>query len=332
MKIESKKLIIFLAIFVGLQVILFVTLNIFSSSNIKLYSMNRPLLKNVTSKNIISLEIVDAEKSFKLEKNADSWIVNYRDSKVPANISKVEGYLKIIESLKKGMVIESNLTPESKKRYGFDDLVGQKVVVFTMDKKTIEIRIGNVGPTKGTSYIIINNGFTNKSDVNSVREVKSLIAVETPNDVLKWTDQSIIKGIDLDSVKTISYSLKSSKYNVDYSISSKDDPAQPGKKIYEIVPSIEKELKEFALENQIKSIISFKADNFKYDGKVDGLKNLGFIKIVLNNGDTRNINVYNSDDQSYDFVFKPDYNSYVYFVTQASIERVVKNPSEFIKN
>ncbi len=328
MKIDTKKLVIILAGIVILQLIVLAMMKIFSHSNVQISRINKPLFKNLKAENIASFSIADAEKTFVLQKENDQWFVDYRDALTPANTEKVELYLETIVGLTNGIIIESNPNEQQIDRYGFNPALTQTLEIATTNGKTYKLLIGNIGSTRGTSVIMT------PSD-NKVREIKSGISVDTPNDVLQWTDRRIITEVEAEQISKATYSdmINTPAWNyiitvINENASSEGVPAQT---TYSIEPLPEGQLRDYALQNHLRALIGLNVDGYKYDRNIDGLTLSATIKLDLSSGSSKSISIYkNNEGETYEFVAKTDYNDYCYYLSAQSFARIIRDSKDFV--
>lgn len=331
MKIDRKRFIIGLAILLVFQIIVLIIVNIFSFQSVKLRKIQSRLLSNFKKDSVVSLEIKDYMDSFTIDRIENSWFVKKEGKYIPANISKVNSYLNMLDTMNKGIVVFTGSDESSDRMYGFDQKNIQTLTIKLKNKKEIIIDIGNTGSKRGTSYIRYNKE-------KKVREVNSAISIETGNEPISWARRNIFVNITEDDVSNIEISSNLDWFKGNYKLIFIDSKSKEGqeskvKDKFRIEPVNEDwKFDDFTFQNMVKNLLDIRISDYKVNFSVTGMNSLATIKLSLKNGRSLKLDIYKAAENDIaEYIIDTDFDDYLYLVHTDDIKKFIKDPKEIIK-
>ncbi|HOJ64079.1 MAG TPA: DUF4340 domain-containing protein [Spirochaetota bacterium] len=331
MKVNRRQLIIGLAILFGVQLIILLLVNIFSFQSVKLRKIQAKLLTGFKKEGVISLEIKDYMDSFSIDRIENSWFVKKEGKYIPANISKVNLYLNMLDTMNKGIVVFNGSDESSDRMYGFDEKNIQTLIIKLKNKKEIVLDIGNTGSKRGTSYVRYNKE-------KRVREVNSSISIETGNEPISWARRNIFINITEDDVNTVEINSKMEWFKGEYKLifidpKSKDAQNINGKDKFRIEP-LEEDWKfdDYTFQNMVKNLLDIRVSDYKVNFSVSGMESLSTIKVILKNGKSLKLDIYKATENDVaEYIIDTDFDDYLYLVHTDDIKKFIKDPKEILK-
>jgi len=331
MKVNRRQLIIGLAILFGVQLIILLLVNIFSFQSVKLRKIQAKLLTGFKKEGVISLEIKDYMDSFSIDRIENSWFVKKEGKYIPANISKVNLYLNMLDTMNKGIVVFNGSDESSDRMYGFDEKNIQTLIIKLKNKKEIVLDIGNTGSKRGTSYVRYNKE-------KRVREVNSSISIETGNEPISWARRNIFINITEDDVNTVEINSKMEWFKGEYKLifidpKSKDAQNIKGKDKFRIEP-LEEDWKfdDYTFQNMVKNLLDIRVSDYKVNFSVSGMESLSTIKVILKNGKSLKLDIYKATENDVaEYIIDTDFDDYLYLVHTDDIKKFIKDPKEILK-
>jgi len=331
MKVNRRQLIIGLAILFGVQLIILLLVNIFSFQSVKLRKIQARLLTGFKKDGVISLEIKDYMDSFSIDRIENSWFVKKEGKYIPANISKVNSYLNMLDTMNKGIVVFNGSDESSDRMYGFDEKNIQTLTIKLKNKKEIVLDIGNTGSKRGTSYVRYNKE-------KRVREVNSSISIETGNEPISWARRNIFINITEDDVNTVEINSKMEWFKGEYKLifidpKSKDAQNIKGKDKFRIEP-LEEDWKfdDYTFQNMVKNLLDIRVSDYKVNFSVSGMESLSTIKVILKNGKSLKLDIYKATENDVaEYIIDTDFDDYLYLVHTDDIKKFIKDPKEILK-
>jgi len=330
-KIERRQIIIGLAILLGVQLIILLLVNIFSFQSVKLRRVQARLLSNFKKDSVVSLEIKDYMDTFSIDRIDNSWFVKKEGKYIPANISKVNSYLNMLDSLNKGIIVFNGKDETSDRLYGFDEKNIQVLTIKMKNKKEIVLDIGNTGSKRGTSYIRYNKE-------KRVREVDSSLSVETGNEPISWARRNIFVNITEDDVQSFDLISEMDWFKGSYKLTfidpkSKEAESKKTKDKFKMEPANEDaKFEDYALQNMVKNLLEIKVSDYKVNFSISGEKSLATIKLVLKNGKSLKVDIYKAgSDDIAEYIIDTDFDDYFYLVHTDDIKKFIKDPKEITK-
>ncbi|MCK4798567.1 MAG: DUF4340 domain-containing protein [Spirochaetes bacterium] len=325
MRLDRKNIIIGLAALLGIQIILVLFLNFFSSQNIKSRYFEKELVKKFNKDAVISFEISDYQDTFSIDKKEDNWFIKVKENDLPGDITKIKSYLDILQNLTRGVIVDKGHDISNETHFGFDQKSYQKIHVKTTNKKDFILYLGKTGSKRGTSYIRLN-------DEKKVREVKSFIASETSNQPIKWAKRNIFDNIAQEDVEKCEINSSMEWFKGGYTIKYKDQEDDK-KEDFVLDPPIEnKELKQYVLQNIIKNFLNLTIDDYKLNRDVYQKKSMASIKLILKNNKSFMLDLYRADEDDIgDYIIDVDFNDYLYLVNEGDVKRFIKAKIDLVK-
>lgn len=333
-KISKKELIMGLTVLMIIQLVIFTILNIFSFQSRKLRKVESRLLTNFNKDSVISLEIKDYIDSFTIDRINNSWFVKKEGQYIPANISKVNSYLNMLDTLNKGIIVYTGNDPTSDRFYGFDEKNIQTLILKQKNGKEIILEIGNTGSKRGTSYIRYNKE-------KKVREVNSSLSVETGNEPINWAKRNIFINITEEDIQNLDITSDMEWFKGSYKLvfidpkskESQDPKISKIKDKFRMEPMNEDwKFEDYALQNMIKNMLDIKISDYKINFSVSGMNSLATLKLILKNGKSLKLNIYPATKEDIaEYIIDTDFDDYLYLVHTDDLKKFIKDPKEIIK-
>ncbi len=328
-KIFSRKnIIIGLGVLFGLQIVIYLSLSIFSSKNIKERTSGKPLLKGFKKENVSSIEIKDYQSSFVIEIKDDNYLVKNGNNYIPGDPDKIKYYLDVLKNLSFGVIRDYGKDPDSSKLYGLDRERTQDVIVKMKNKREYVIHLGSQGTREDSSYIRYG-----KEKV--IREVDSDISTVTGNKPILWAQRKVLNDINFEDVDSCGIDSSTSWYNGKYTIKYQESTDKKKNELnnYIIDPPANGEVKDFSLANVIVSFIQLNVDDYKLNGPLTkDNEEAAKVIITLKNNKSYKLTFYKPgpDDNGY-YILAVDFNKYLYYVKEDQVKMLIRSTEDFIK-